>query len=42
MKTKIKIFSLLFMLLSGTYVTQQKVSAQVSVNFQVFYDELSQ
>ena len=42
MKNRIKIISLLFMLLIGTCITPQKSHAQnVSIGFQVFYDELS-
>jgi hypothetical protein len=42
MKTKIKIISLLLMLCTGIWITPQKASAQgASVNFQVFYDDLS-
>jgi hypothetical protein len=42
MKTKTLFFLLLFVLCLGIWVTPQKVSAQgASVNFQVFYDDLS-
>jgi hypothetical protein len=41
MKTKIKIISLFLILNIGTWITSQKAYAQVSVSFQVFYDELS-
>jgi hypothetical protein len=41
MKSKIKIIALLLMFSIGTFITPQKVSAQVSVSFQVFYDNLS-
>ena len=42
MQTKIKIIVLFLLLFSGTWIAPQKASAQeVSVSFQVFYDELS-
>jgi DNA segregation ATPase FtsK/SpoIIIE-like protein len=42
MKTKKLFFLLLFLLCLGIWVTPQRVSAQgASVNFQVFYDDLS-
>jgi hypothetical protein len=41
MKTKIKYISLLLILSIGIWITPQKSSAQVSVSFQVFYDDLS-
>ena len=42
MKTKMKIICLLLMLCIGMWITPQKASAQgASVNFQVFYDDLS-
>jgi len=41
MKAVIKIFILFIALTSGTWIAPQKASAQVSVSFQVFYDDLS-
>ncbi len=41
MKAIIKIFILLLALNAVTWITPQKASAQVSVSFQVFYDDLS-
>src|SRR5665647_1119392 len=41
MKNKILFISLLLMFNISTCLTIQKASAQVSVSFQVFYDELS-
>src|SRR5665647_2690761 len=41
MKSNIKIIALLLMFSIGTSITPQKVSAQVSVSFQIFYDNLS-
>jgi len=41
MKTNIRIISLFLMLYTLTCITPTKVSAQVSVSYQVFYDDLS-
>lgn len=38
---KVKMISLLLMLFIGTYLVPQKIDAQSSVSFQVFYDDLS-
>jgi Family of unknown function (DUF6600) len=41
MKAFIKIFILFIVLNAGTWMAPQKASAQVSVSFQLFYDDLS-
>jgi hypothetical protein len=41
MKTISKTFILIFVLNAFVWLTPQKASAQVSVNFQIFYDNLS-
>ena len=41
MKTQIKIFILFFGLTAVTWIAPPKAAAQVSVSFQVFYDDLS-
>jgi len=42
MKTTLRIFSIIFLIVIGTWMAPQKTSAQNgSVSFQVFYDELS-
>ncbi len=41
MKSKVYLFSILLLLSIGTIITPQKATAQVSVNFQIFYDDLS-
>jgi hypothetical protein len=41
MKAQIKIFMLSIILLSSIWITPQKATAQISVSFQIFYDELS-
>ena len=41
MKAVIKIFIVSIVISSGTWLTPQKASAQVSVSFQLFYDDLS-
>src|SRR5258705_12288373 len=41
MKTVIKIFILFIILNASTWMVPQKALSQVSVNFQIFYDDLS-
>ena len=41
MKTTIKIFILFLFLSSITWIVPQKASAQISIDFQIFYDDLS-
>ncbi|HUM47530.1 MAG TPA: hypothetical protein PLD84_11410, partial [Chitinophagales bacterium] len=41
MKTFVKMFVVLFVIASGTLFTPQKTSAQATISFQVFYDQLS-